>query len=78
MVEIRLLDEQWMEETINDLLRTGELITGFDKDICRETGYQEEMQRISQIESKSGYEYNAAYLNGIKKGFQLAMFLNRK
>ena len=27
------------------------------------------------IESKAGYEYTAAYLNGIKKGFQLAMFI---
>lgn len=98
MVEIRLLDEKWMEETIHDLLATGKSITAIEKDVCREAGYQEEEQRISTIEGmaagtpmekmlfeyrdaieiKSGYEYNAAYLNGIKKGFQLAMFLKQR
>lgn len=96
MVKIRILDEDWMEGTINDLLAAGEGITDLERDVCREEGYKEAGQVIARIEgaaagtpmegilyeygnaieSKSGYEYTAAYLNGIKKGFQLAMFLN--
>ena len=96
MVEIRLLDEGWVEDTINALLAAGEGITDLERDVCREEGYKEAGQVIARIEeaaagtpmagvlyeygnaieSKSGYEYTAAYLNGIKKGFQLAMFLN--
>lgn len=95
MVKVRLLDEKWMEETINGLLAAGEGMTGLEEDVCRETGYQETDQMIKTIEgmaagtptadilveykeaieSRAGYEYTAAYLNGIKKGFQLAMFL---
>lgn len=98
MVEIRLLDEKWMEQIINDLLNAEEFMTEIEEDVCREDGYQEENIRISTIErmaagtptekllfeykdaieSKSGYTYNAAYLNGIKKGFQLAMFMKQE
>lgn len=96
MIEIRLLDEKWMEETLNCLLYTeSENITELEKNVWQEPGYQEELTRISEIEamaagtpaedvlfeyrdaieSKAGYLYNVAYLNGFKKGFQIAMFL---
>ena len=95
MVKIKLLDEKWMEDTINGLLGADEGITDLEKDVCMEKGYQETDQMIrtieglaagtptadmlveykDAIESKAGYEYTAAYLNGIKKGFQLAMFI---
>ena len=95
MVKIKLLDEKWMEDTINGLLVADEGITDLEKDVCMEKGYQETDQMIrtieglaagtptadmlveykDAIESKAGYEYTAAYLNGIKKGFQLAMFI---
>lgn len=99
MVEIRLLDEKWMEETINCLMNTeSETITKLEEDVCRESGYQEEVRRINEIEetaagtpaenilpdyreaieSRAGYHYNAAYLNGFKKGFQIAMFLKQE
>lgn len=98
MVEIRLLDEKWMEQIINDLLMSEEFLTEIERDICQEDCYQEENIRISTIErmatgtpaekllieykdaieSKSGYICNAAYLNGIKKGFQLAMFMRQE
>lgn len=96
MVEIRLLDEKWMEETINCLMNTeSETVTELEENVCREPGYQDEVTRISEIEetaagtpaegilsdykeaieNRAGYHYNAAYLNGFKKGFQIAMFL---
>lgn len=95
MVDITIMDETWMQDTINSLLASEEGITGLEKAVCNEKGYKEINQMISTIEemaagtptadilveykdaieSKAGYEYTAAYLNGIKKGFQLAMFL---
>lgn len=93
MVEITIMDETWMQDTINSLLASEEGITDLEKAVCNEKGYKEINQMISTIEemaagtptesilveyrdaleNKAGYEYTAALLNGIKKGFRLAM-----
>lgn len=96
MVEIKMLDETWMQDTINSLLASEEGITDLEKAVCNEKGYQETDQMICMIEemaagtptedvlaeyrdaleTKAGYEYTAALLNGIKKGFRLAMLFH--
>lgn len=50
MVKIKLLDEKWMEDTINGLLVADEGITDLEKDVCMEKGYQETDQMIRTIE----------------------------
>ncbi len=95
MVEIRMLDEKWMEDAVNSLLASGEGITDLEKAVCNEKGYKDLEEMIGLIEAaaagsptadilveyrdaleeKAGYEYTAAYLNGIKKGFALGMLL---
>ncbi len=95
MVKVKLLDNEWMEKVINDLLLTNENITELEKDVCREKGYVDLCKEIKEIENmvegssfadiledyrekidyEAGYKYTAAYLNGIKTGFSLALFL---
>ncbi len=51
MVEVRMIDEKWMQDTINSLLAArGEEITDLEKAIYNEEGYKEIGQIISTIE----------------------------
>ncbi len=93
MIEVKLLDNEWLENIINSLLI--EEITDIEKDVYEDKDYKEFVKKIKAIEDraagsptadvlyeyrenieyKDGYEYTAAYLNGLKAGFNLAFFL---
>lgn len=50
MVEIKMMDETWMQDTINSLLASKEGITDLEKAVCNEKGYKELNQMIRMIE----------------------------
>lgn len=50
MVEIKMMDETWMQDTINSLLASKEGISDLERAVCNEKGYKELGRMISTIE----------------------------